>query len=110
MDNEINLKQENETNEESIVMTLIDAEGNPYEATLLTTYQAGEDKRDYAAFLSHVPDEDGVMPIQIFRYKLTVRDGQEGMEIDNIRTDMEFEQAYNVLLSLIQTETESQNT
>lgn len=91
------------TGEEPVVMTLIDAEGNPYEATLLTVFQAGEDKQDYAAFLSHVPDGDGVFPIQIFRYQLTVRDGQEGMAIDNIRSDMEFEAAYNVLLSLIET-------
>jgi len=103
MDNEKELKQEN-IGEEPIVMTLIDAEGNPYDATLLTTFQAGEEKQDYAAFMSHVPDGDGVLPIQIFRYKLTVRDGQEGMEIDNIRSDMEFEVAYNALLPLIETE------
>lgn len=103
MDNEKELKQKS-AGEEPIVMTLIDAEGNPYDATLLTTFQAGEEGQDYAAFMSHVPDGDGVLPIQIFRYKLTVRDGQEGMEIDNIRSDMEFEVAYNALLPLIDTE------
>lgn len=95
---------DNKMNEDPIVMTMIDAEGNPYEATLLTTYQAGEGNQDYVAVLSHIPDENGVLPIQIFRYKLTIQDGQEGMEIDNIRTDMEFEQAYNALLPLIETE------
>ena len=89
---------------ELIIMTLMDAEGNPYDATLLTTFQAGEEKQDYAAFMSHIPDSDGVLPIQIFRYKLTVRDGQEGMEIDNIRSDLEFEKAYNALLPLIEAE------
>ena len=58
--------------------------------------------RDYAAFLSHVPDADGQLPIQIFRYRLTVNDGVEGMEIDNIQSDMEFEEAYNALLPLIE--------
>lgn len=103
MDNEKELRQGN-VNEEPIIMALIDAEGNQYDATLLTTFQAGEKKQDYAAFLSHIPDEDGILPIQIFRYKLTVRDGQEGMEIDNIRSDLEFEEAYNALLPLIKTE------
>lgn len=88
--------------DEPIVMSLIDAEGNSYDATLLTTFQAGEEERDYAAFLSHVPDADGQLPIQIFRYKLTVNDGVEGMEIDNIQSDMEFEEAYNALLPLIE--------
>lgn len=94
--------QENSTEDEQIVMTLIDDKGNPYDATLLTTFQAGQEKQDYAAFLSHVPDEKGIFPIQIFRYKLTVREGQEGMEIDNIRSDMEFEAAYDALLPLIE--------
>lgn len=88
--------------QENIVLTLIDEQGNPYDATLLTTFQAGEDKQDYAAFLSHVLDGDGTYPVQIFRYKLTVRDGVEGMEIDNIRSDLEFESAYNALLPLIE--------
>lgn len=86
---------------EEIVLTLIDDKGNPYDATLLTTFQAGDSKQDYAAFLSHVPDEEGTYPIQIFRYRLTVRDGEEGMEIDNIRSDIEFETAYRALLPLI---------
>lgn len=88
--------------DKEIVLTLIDGKGNPYDATLLTTFQAGENKQDYAAFLSHIQDEDGKFPIQIFRYELVVRDGEEGMEIENIRSDMEFEAAYSVLLSLIE--------
>ena len=48
--------------QEDIVLTLIDEQGNSYDATLLTTFQAGEDKQDYAAFLSHVPDKDGSIP------------------------------------------------
>lgn len=93
----------NDEQDESIVMTLIDADGGTYDATLLTTFVAGEDGQEYAAFLSHIPDQDGVLPVQIFRYKLAVRDGIEGMEIDNIRSDIEFEQAYNALLPLIET-------
>ena len=45
--------------QDDIVLTLIDEQGNSYDATLLTKFQAGEDKQDYAAFLSHVPDKDG---------------------------------------------------
>lgn len=96
--------------QEDIVLTIIDEQGNSYDATLLTTFQAGEDKQDYAAFLSHVPDKDGAYPVQIFRYKLTVRDGVEGMEIDNIRSDLEFETAYNALLPLIEDVNMEQNT
>lgn len=96
--------------QEDIVLTLIDEQGNSYDATLLTTFQAGEDKQDYAAFLSHVPDKDGAYPVQIFHYKLTVRDGVEGMEIDNIRSDLEFETAYNALLPLIEDVNMEQNT
>lgn len=99
MNNEMEHLQES-SKEEGIVMQLIDAEGNPYDATLLTTYQVGE--RDYAAFMSHVPDDEGQLPIQIFRYRLAEQDGVEGMEIDNIQSDMEFEGAYNALLSLIE--------
>lgn len=88
--------------EEQIIMTLIDSEGNPYDATLLTTFKAGEQNRDYAAFLSHVPDGEGHFPIQIFRYTLTERNGVEGMDIDNIQSDMEFEEAYNALIPLIE--------
>lgn len=87
--------------EEEIVLTLIDDKGNPYDATLLTTFQAGDSKQDYAAFLLHVPDKEGTYQIQIFRYRLTVREGEEGMEIDNIRSDIEFEAAYTALLPLI---------
>lgn len=95
--------------QEDIVLTLVDEQGNSYDATLLTTFQAGEDKQDYAAFLSHVP-ENGTYPVQIFRYKLTVRDGVEGIEIDNIRSDLEFETAYNALLPLIEDINIEQNT
>lgn len=102
MNEELTMPQE--SGGEEIIMTLIDAEGKPYDATLLTTFQAGTRNRDYAAFLSHVPDEDGVFPIQIFRYRLTKRDGEEGMEIDNIASSMEYEEAYNVLLTLIDDE------
>lgn len=101
MEEKMEVLQGSSAEEEQIIMTLIDDNGNSYDATLLTTFQAGEEKRDYAAFLSHVPDEEGVFPIQIFRYRLTVREGQEGMEIDNICSDMEFEAAYNALLPLI---------
>ena len=95
--------------QEDIVLTLVDEQGNSYNATLLTTFQAGEDKQDYAAFLSRVP-ENGTYPVQIFRYKLTVRDGVEGIEIDNIRSDLEFETAYNALLPLIEDVNVEQNT
>lgn len=112
MSDEVKVTQDEQENmeQEDIVLTLVDEQGNYYDATLLTTFRAGEDKQDYAAFLSHIPERDGTYPVQIFRYKLTVRDGVEGMEIDNIRSELEFETAYNALLPLIEDVNMEQNT
>lgn len=101
--NENNMKLESGDNKqpEGIVITIEDKEGNPYDATLLTTFQAGNLNRDYCAVLSHVPDADGQYPIQIFRYELTEQDGMEGMNISSVMSDMEFDEAKEILMSLI---------
>lgn len=93
--------QETESEDKGIVVTVKDKDGGEYDVTLLTVFQAGRLKRDYCAVLSHVPDGEGQFPVQIFRYTLTEQDGVEGMRISNITSDMEFEEAKEILMTLI---------
>lgn len=100
MNEELN-KQQNGTEEEPVIITLTDPSGKEYDATLLTCFPAGALNRNYVAVMPHVPDNEGNFNIQIFRYSLSEKDGQEGMEISEIGSDMEFEEAKKVLESLI---------
>lgn len=93
-------KEAEENTDKQIVMSLIRTDGSTYEATLLTIFKAGS--REYAAFLSHVPNEEGQLPIQLFRFKMIINDGEEGVELDNIQSDMEAEEAYNAFLPLLE--------
>ena len=89
-------------NNEEIIVTLTDENNNTYEASLLTTFQAGSHDQGYVAVLSHVLDEKGQLPIQIFRCNISDMDEDNStVEFDNIRSDMEFDEAYNVLLTLL---------
>lgn len=90
----------NEQTDQQIVMSLISMDGHLYDASLLTVFYAGN--REYAAFLSHVPNEEGQLPIQLFRFKTTTIDGEEGIELDNIQSDMEAEEVYNAFLPLLE--------
>ena len=87
-------------NNEEIIVTLTDENNNAYEASLLTTFEARLNNQGYAAVLSHVPDENGQLPIQIFRCDCMI-------EFDNIRSDMEFDEAHNVLLTLLDEQAEN---
>lgn len=88
-------------NPEELVVTINDKDGNAYDATILTVFNAGGLNRDYCAVLPHIPDGEGQFPIQIFRYELTEQDGIEGMRLMNVSSDMEFEEAREVLMTLI---------
>lgn len=98
-------ERQNETEdsrlEENIVITIKDKDGNTYDATILTVFPAGRLNRNYCALLPHVPDEDGQLSIQIFRYELAEKDGVEGMHLSSVTSDMEFDEAREVLLTLI---------
>lgn len=95
-------------NNEEIIVTLTDENNNAYEASLLTTFQAGLNNQGYAAVLSHVPDENGQLPIQIFRCNIFEQEGDDCIiEFDNIRSDMEFDEAHNVLLTLLDEQAEN---
>jgi len=85
---------------EELTITLYDQAGEPYDATLLTTFQAVN--RDYAAFLSHRMNDNGEYDIELFRYELTEQDGQEGIELSMIASDMEYEEVREVLIGLIE--------
>lgn len=100
MNEELN-KQQSVADEEPVIITLTDKNEKEYDATILTCFQAGMLSRDYVAVMPHEPDSEGEINIQIFRYKLTERDGQEGMEVFEISSDMEFEEAKKVLETLI---------
>lgn len=100
MSEELNYQQ-SLADEEPVIITLIDKSGNEYDATLLTCFKAGALQRDYVAVMPHIPDSEGDFNIQIFRYRLTEQDGQEGMEITDIASDMEFDEAKKILESLI---------
>ncbi len=89
------------TEDKGIVVTVKGKDGKEYDATLLTVFQAGRMNRDYCALLSHLPDEEGQFPVQIFRYALTEEDGVEGMRISNVTSDMEFEEAKEILMTLL---------
>lgn len=89
-------------NTDDIIISLTDSYDNTYDATLLTIFEAGLNNQNYAAVLSHVPDDNGQLPIQIFRCSMTEENGIDGIELDNIRSDMEFDEAYDVLMSLIE--------
>lgn len=93
-----------DSNSQKIVVAIQDRDGNTYDATILTVFKAGRLNRDYCALLSHVADEDGQFPIQIFRYELAEKDGIEGMRLLNISSDMEFDEARDVLITLIDEE------
>lgn len=87
--------------QEEIIITLKDRDGNEYDATLLTVFQAGKQCRDYCAVLSHVPDKNGELQIQIFRYDQAEQDGMEVMQLSNVLSDMEYEEAKEILITLI---------
>lgn len=92
----------NETNKENIIISLTDENNNCYDATLLTIFQAGNYNRNYAALLSHIPDSQGTHQIQIFRCNIIEQDEISNLSIENIQSDMEYEEAYNVLINLIE--------
>lgn len=83
------------------VVTITGMDGKEYEASLVACFTAGEPARDYCAVLSHEPNGAGEYPLMVFRYRETVRDGVEGMELINIGSDMEFEEAREALIALI---------
>ncbi len=92
----------NNNSSDEIIISLTDSHDNTYDATLLTTFQAGVNNQNYAAVLSHVPDPDGQFPIQIFRCNISEQNGDEMIELDNIRSDLEFDEAYEVLTTLME--------
>ena len=92
----------NNNSSDEIIISLTDSHDNTYDATLLTTFQAGVNNQNYAAVLSHVPHPDGQFPIQIFRCNISEQNGDEMIELDNIRSDLEFDEAYEVLTTLME--------
>ena len=46
--------------EAEIVVTILDGQGNPYEATVLNSFMIGD--KQYVAVLPVTPDEDGSYP------------------------------------------------
>lgn len=81
---------------ENVTITLLNEQGQEYDCTVLTVFE--KNGRDYIALLPVVETETS---IQIYRYKTTMQDGVEGIEIFNILSDMEFEEALAVFKSLI---------
>ncbi|MCD7739696.1 MAG: hypothetical protein LUH58_11785 [Lachnospiraceae bacterium] len=59
-----------EENEPDVVIHIEDGE-NSRDLTLVATFQAGAYHRQYRALLSHVPDENGTHPLEIYRCLFT---------------------------------------
>ena len=84
--------------EEELVITLNNEKGESIDCTVLTTFES--QGRDYIALLPH----DDKFQIHIFRYKI-INDEEtqeEGIEIMNIYSDLEYEAALRVFESLIE--------
>lgn len=96
----LNKEVENDDIGQEIIITLTDNIGQEIDCTVLTTFVAGG--RDYIALLPHQVDENGNVNIQLYRYKEVIRGGEEGIDISNILSDMEFDEALKVFETLIE--------
>ena len=88
--------------DEPLEIVLQDAKGREYEATVLTTFKAGRLDRDYIAVMAHEPNEDGHIPIQLFRYTEAVENGKEGILLSEIPSDMEFEEVMSAFEKILE--------
>lgn len=100
MDEEVSNQNTGEYEQEELIITVQNEQGRSFDCTILTTFEAGE--RAYIALLPHDPDKDGNITVQLFRYTEIIQDGQEGIEIIPIRSDMEFEAALSAFETLIE--------
>lgn len=87
-----------EIEDEELVITLNNENGDSIDCTVLTTFVS--QGHDYIALLPH----DEKFQIHIFRYKMITNNEneEEGIEIMNIYSDMEYEAALKVFQSLIE--------
>ena len=87
MEDEKILSETEETEDEAII-DIITSEGACVKAHIITTFT--EKTRNYIALMPVDSKEDSVL---LYRYKETVTDGEEGIELLEIISDMEFDTA-----------------
>lgn len=83
-----------------LVITIRNENDEEIDCTVLTTFPVG--RYNYIALLPHTADENGNVNIQLYRYKEVMQDGQEGISISNIASDMEFDEALKVFETLVE--------
>lgn len=88
--------------EDPLVIVLHDADGRSYEATVLTTFKAGKLDRDYIAVVPLEKGPDDQVVIQLFRYVECRENGQEGIVLSEIPSDMEYEDVMDAFAKILE--------
>lgn len=78
-----------ENKEEQLVITLTDQNGNNVNCSVVTTLE--HNGRDYIALIPEEKDDEGNFNILLFRYRMA----DEGIQLENITADMEFDEIYS---------------
>lgn len=90
------------SNEEPFVISLTDKDGNNTDCTIITTFE--HNNRDYIALMPHEQDENNKFNILLFRYKKASLNESEGIQIENIASDMEFEEVLKIFNDMLEKE------
>ena len=87
-----------ENTEEQLVITLTDQNGNNVNCSVVTTIE--HNGRDYIALLPEEADDEGNFNILLFRYRMA----EEGIQIENITADMEFDEISSIFEQVLDNE------
>lgn len=85
---------------QDLVITVDTQDGGKVECSVLTTFEARS--REYIALMPH----DNSNQIQLFRY--SVLESEDGINLESIPSDMEFEEVLKVFESLVEDYTEDE--
>ena len=80
--------------EELLMITLTDAEGNSVKCSVITEFE--HNGRNYIALIPSEDKGSDNYDLLLFRYHIVVKDGEEGIKIENISNDMEFDEVVRI--------------
>ena len=88
--------------EDMTIITITDQSGNKVECSVVTVFE--HNHRDYIALIPEEADEQGNYNILLFRYRILENSGDEGIVIENISADMEFDEVLHKFNQIMEEE------